>query len=199
MWRHSQNMRLLELECGSSKISAMRNDAQGFESLCSDNSRLGDWLGTDLFIILGDFHSLKLDWACNNDLLIIVNNIDIFIAQIHWYLSVRSEVEILLVQAVILLCIIWMNVLISQLENALSQDIWAMENHLSRAVASLGKLVDEPGSSLKTRSVVDIHLVKLGLKLVDGVIGVWSLANAVHKFGGGFALFRLATFLLTSS
>lgn len=73
-------MRLLALECGSSEISAMRNDAQGLESLCSNNSRLGDWLGTDLFIVLGDFHSLKFDWACNNDLLIIVNNIDIFIA-----------------------------------------------------------------------------------------------------------------------
>lgn len=89
--------------------------------------------------------------------------------------------------------------LVSQLENALSQDIGAMEDHLFGAIAGLGKLVDKPGSSLKTRSIVDIHLVKLGLKLVDGIIGVWSLADAVHKFSGGFALFKLAAFLLTSS
>lgn len=141
VWRHSQNMRLLALECGSPEVSAMGNDAQSFKSLCGNNGGLRDWLGTDLFIILRDFDSLELDWACNNDLLIIVNNIDFFIVQIHWYLSICSEVEILLVQAVILLCIIRMNVLVSQLEDALSQNIGAMEDHLSRAVTSLSKLV----------------------------------------------------------
>lgn len=52
---------------------------------------------------------------------------------------------------------------------------------------------------MKTRSVVDIHLVELGLKLVDGVIGIWGLADTVHEFGSGFALFRLAAFQLMSS
>lgn len=141
MWRHSQNVRLLALECGSSEISAVGNDAQSFKSLCSNNGRLGDWLSTDLFIILSDFNSLKLDWACNNDLFVIENYIDNFVVQIHWYLSICSEVEVLLVQAMILLCIIWMNVLVSQLKDALPQDIGAMEDHLSGTVTSLGKLV----------------------------------------------------------